>query len=170
VQRPVGKLDQRSQIDSTWRLEGLVVLGWALKRFDIPPHDRLVETTPLWRSIGLLKEDAAREMLANPDLRSRDEIRVLRNRLFTLHWRLRDFHVRPRVFDFAEFARTCDFGPLDITGLPLVEGDLAVAGERIDQAPPDDLASAQSAAVERHRAVNWLWDGPERFSEAGDAT
>jgi hypothetical protein len=72
--------------------------------------------------------------------------------------------------DFAEFARTAWFGPLDITGLPLEGGDLAINGKRIDRASPDEFGMAHSAAVERHRAVNWLWNGPERFSEADDAT
>jgi hypothetical protein len=68
--------------------------------------------------------------------------------------------------DFAEFARTCWFGPLDITGLPLVDGDLALQGKRIDRATADAFALAQSIAVERHLAANWLCEGPERYSQA----
>jgi len=71
LQRPLGKLDSRGQINSTWRLEGLVVLAWALGRFEIPPHDQLVSLNPLWRSLGLLDADAARELLAKPTRRSR---------------------------------------------------------------------------------------------------
>jgi hypothetical protein len=41
-------------------------------------------------------------LLANPTLRSREEIRALRDRLFALHWRLRNFHIKPGVMDFAE--------------------------------------------------------------------
>jgi hypothetical protein len=170
VQRPLGRLGQRGQINSTWRLEGLVVLAWALGRFEIPPHDQLVELNPLWRSLGLLDTEAARALLANPTLRSREEIRALRNRLFALHWRLRNFHINPGVMDFAEYARTCWFGPLDISGSTLVEGDLGLRGERIDRAPPDLFSSAHSAAQERHQAANWLWEGPQRYSEASVAT
>jgi hypothetical protein len=170
LQRPLGRLDQRGQVNSTWRLEGLVVLAWALRRFEIPPPDQLVSLNPLWRSLGLLDAGAAKALLANPTLRTRQEIGTLRNRLFALHWRLRNFYVKPEAMDFAEYARTCWFGPLDLTGLTLVDGDLGLRGERIDRAPRDVFSSAHSAAQERHQAANWLWEGPTRYSEASVAT
>jgi hypothetical protein len=170
VRRPLGRLDQRGQINSTWRLEGLVVLAWALGRFEIPPHDQLVALNPLWRSLGLLDAEAARALVAKPTLRSREEIRILRNRLFALHWRLRDYYANPRVMDFAAFARTCSFGPLDVEGLPLIEGDLGLRGERIDRAPREVFSSAHSTAQERHQAANWLWEGPPQYSRASVAT
>lgn len=170
LQRPLGRLDQREQINATWRLEGLAVLAWALGRNEIPPHDQLVELNPLWRRLGFLDGEAAGALLANPTLRSREEIGALRNRLFALHWRLRNFNINPGVMDFAEYARTCWFGPLDVSGLPLVEGDLGLRGERIDRAPPDVLSSVHSLAQERHQAANWLWEGPERYSRASVAT
>jgi hypothetical protein len=170
LQRPPGELDQGQQIYATWRLEGLTVLAWALGRFDIPPHDQLVSLNPLWRSCGLLDVEAARALLAKPTLRPVEEITTVRNRLFALHWRLRNFFVKPGAMDFAEFARTCWFGPLDIAGVPLVEGDLALGGERIDRASADAFSSAHSASQERHQAANWLWAGPALYSEASVAT
>lgn len=166
VQRPVGRLDERQQIDSTWRLEGLVVLAWALGRCEIPPHDRLVRPNPLWRCLGYLDAAAAATLLADPSLRSSEELAVLQSRLFALHWRLRNFHLNGKVLDFADFARTCWFGPLDITGLPLVKGDLALGRKRLDRASPDALSRALSAAQERHLAANWLCEGPECYSDA----
>lgn len=169
LRRPPGRLEPRQQLNATWRLEGLVVLAWALRRSEIPPHDQLVILQPLWGSLGLLDVQAAMNLLAEPTLRSREEIGTLRNRLFALHWRMRNFHVNPGVMDFADFARTCWFGPLDLTGLPLVEGDLALGGERLDRTPEDEFSSAHSAAQERHQAANWLWEGPERYSRASVA-
>jgi hypothetical protein len=170
LQRPLGRLDPQAQIDSIWRLEGLVVLAWALGRFEVPPHDELVSLNPLWQSLGLLDVRVAKTLLAGPVLRPRQEIAALRNRMFALHWRLRNFRVNPGVMDFAKFARTCWFGPLDLTGLPLVKGDLALRGKRIDRADADVVSAAHSAAQERHQAANWLWEGPERYSEASVAT
>jgi hypothetical protein len=169
LQRPPGKLEEQMQINSGWRLEGLVVLAWALGRFELPPHDQLVSMHPLWRSLGLFDADAG-TLLANLALRPREEIGALRDRLFALHWRLRNFYLHSGVMDFAEFARTCSFGPLDITGLPVVDGDLGLQGARIDQAPPDVFSSAHSATQERHQAVNWLWEGPRQYSLASVAT
>jgi len=170
LQRPLGRLDQSQQINATWRLEGLVVLAWALGRFEIPPHDQLVNANALWRSLGLMNVAGANEVLAKPTLRPRPEFAALRQRLFALHWRLRNFYLHPGVMDFAEYARTCWFGPLDVSGLPLVESDLAVGGERLDRADPDAFATAHGAALERHHAVNWLWEGPRLYSQASEAT
>jgi Domain of unknown function (DUF4272) len=170
LQRPLGKLDQQAQINSTWRLEGLVILAWSLGRFEIPPHDQLVSLKPLWRSLGILDADAAKALLAKPKLRPRKEIAAQRSRLFALHWRLRNYHVNPGVMDFAEFARTCWFGPLDIAGVPLIKGDLALQGKRLDKAPADVFSNAHSTSQERHQAANWLWEGPELYSDASVAT
>lgn len=170
LNKPLGTLTDREQIDSTWRLEGLVVLAWALKRLDLPAHDELVTPGALLKSLCVLNVDGARELLAKPDLRPPAEIGALRNRLFALHWRLRNFSINSKAMDFAEFAQTCWFGPLDVTGLSLIDSDLALKGERIDRAAPDAIGTANSAAVERHKAANWLWEGPETYSDASDAT
>jgi len=170
IQRPPGKLSQRMQIDSTWRLEGLVVLAWALRRDELPGADELVDANDTWSHLGFMDADSARALMAAPDLRPRQEIRALRDRLFALHWRLRNFRVSPKAMDFAEFPRTCWFGPLDLTGLELIDGDLALGGERLDRASRDAVGSASSAAQERHQAVNWLWEGPRLYSAASVAT
>lgn len=170
VQRPLGKLDPQQQANATWRLEGLVVLAWGLGRYELPPHDQLVQLNPLWRSLGLLDAEAARQLVAGATLRTRDEINTLRNRLFALHWRLRNYRIKPEPMDFGEFARTCWFGPLDLTGLPLVDGDLGLRGDRIDRADPGLVGSAHSTAQERHQAANWLWEGPDLYSQASVAT
>jgi hypothetical protein len=120
--------------------------------------------------VGLLETHKARDLLASPVLRPREEIAALRDRLFALHWRLADFTLRPQRMDFAEFARTSWFGPLDISGVPLAEGDLALRGAPIDRAAPGLLIAIHSATQERHLAANWLSEGPERYSEADVST
>ncbi len=170
VQCPLGRLTPRMQIDSTWRLEALVVLAWALGCAEIPAHDELVEFYPIWQDLGLLNVEDAKQLLNNPILSTRDEIRTLRGQLFAVHWRLRNFDKCREVLDFEDFAKTCWFGPLDIDNLPLIDGDLSVQGSRLDRTLPDNLEKAHSIAMERHMAANWLWDGPARYSEASRDT
>ena len=167
---PPGELEARAQTDASWRTEGLAVLAWALGLCDLPAHDQPAEVFTLWEALGDLDADRARALLASPALRPREEIAALRRRLFALHWRLRDFTLSPRRMDFAGFARTAWFGPLDVTGLPLAEGDLAIRGVSIDQADPGLVRAVASAAQERHQAVNWLYKGPARYSEADVST
>ena len=170
LQRPVGTTDPQAAVNAMWRVEGLVVLAWALGCSDLPDHDGLVDLFPLWRSVGLLFADEALDLVREAELPERTELEALKQKLFALHWRLRDFHLHPKTMDFAGFARTCWFGPLDLSGVPLVDGDLAIGGLRIDQADPDLLSAAHSAAQERHLAINWLLHGPETYSDASVAT
>jgi hypothetical protein len=167
---PPGAMDEQARVDSMWRGEGLAVLAWALGVFDLPGHDEPVDTLALRDALGHLEAWKARALLENPVLRPREEIGALRDRLFALHWRLRSQTLRPERMDFAEFARTCWFGPLDIGGLPLADGDLAIRGVPIGRAEPGLVAAVNSAAQERHQAANWLYEGPERYSEASVST
>jgi hypothetical protein len=166
VERPVGGLEQGQQINSTWRLEGLAVLAWALSRQEMPAHDELVQVYSLLAKLGVLDVVAAKELLVHATLRPRGELAKLRNGLFALHWRLTDFRVNRKTIDFPEFAKTAWFGPLDVSNLKMIERDLAIQGKRLDRASADALSTASSAAHERHQAANWLWQGPERYSEA----
>lgn len=169
LQRPVGRLDQRAAIDSTWRLEGLGVLAWALKQFDLPPYDELVSPQTLLRSVGFLDEQAAAGLLADPELRSREELDELGKQLLGLHWRLRDYTLRPQAMDFRVFAKDCWFGPMDISPFRLIDGDLALGEHAIHGAPEELFGRTMSAARERHQAINWLHWG-DVYSETDTST
>jgi hypothetical protein len=178
LQRPPGRLEQEQQMHSTWRLEGLGILAWALARFDIPPHDQIVECLSLWHSVGMLDVGACKGLLVNAVMRPLQEIQALRRRLLAINWRLTNYYVRPKAIDFvsvtessfAGYDRTAWFSPQEILGLPLVDGDLAIRGTRLDRATQEALSETRSIAHERYLAVNWLLEGPERYSEASSGT
>jgi hypothetical protein len=50
----------------------------------------------------------------------------------------------------------CAWGPLTLSDVSLIDGDLAIRGERIDRIPEDWYHRALSIARERHKAFNWL--------------
>ena len=156
LQTPVRKLLPRDSLNAGWRLEGLGVLAWALNRFALPPHDQLCDPGQLLPSVGLLNGERARAILSEPPLRPAGEVDDFRERQFAVHWRVRNFRLKPEAMDFAAFARTAWFGPLDVTGVRLVDNDLAIGDDAIAAAPKDRVQMAMSAAQERHLAVNWL--------------
>jgi hypothetical protein len=172
VQRPPGNLDQRAQINTTWRLEGLAVLAWALGRFDLPVYDELVapQALALIRSLGFPDVETARALVARPLLRPPAELEALRKQMLGLHWRLRDFTVRPQALDFQAFARDCWFGPMDLRPFRLIDGDLALGDHAIGDAPEELFGSALSAAMERHKAINWLTGGGDVYSKTDTST
>lgn len=156
IQRPLGRLSQQEAINATWRLEGLGVLAWALNRQELLPIDELVQPNKLLPSVGLLHVDRANALLAEPALRAPEELQQLADRMFALHWRIRNYSLKPEAMNFREFAKTAWFGPLDITGLRLIGDDLALGDHPIHEAPREAVGTASSAAMERHQASNWL--------------
>jgi hypothetical protein len=170
LQRPVGKLQQQDAINTAWRFEGLVVLAWALGRFEMPSQDELVDPWPLLDSVGFLKEDQARNLLAEPQLRLAEELARMRELIFALHWRMRDFSIRPEACDFVQVGNQPWMGHEGISQLRLIDGDLAIGDGPIARASADDISRTQSAAQERHLAINWLHGDAAIYSETDTST
>ena len=170
LQRPLGRIEPQDAMNATWRLEGLAVLAWALNRFELPPLDQLVDTGKLLPSVGILNVERAAALIAESPLRPIEELKTLQNRLFAIHWRLVNIRLKPEPMNFADFARTAWFGPLDITGVRLINGDLALGNHAIADAPADLLGAAQSSAMERHLAISWLCGGSGVYSETDVST
>jgi hypothetical protein len=119
--------------------------------------------------MSFLEVPRAKGLLAEPSLRPAEELAELRHQVFALHWRLRNYRLKPEAMDFREFAENCWFGPLDIRPFRLVDGDLALGEFAVADAPEDLFSLASSVAQERHQAVNWLcWGGV--YSETDTST
>lgn len=170
LQRPVGKLDERSFINSMWRVEGLAVLAWALQRYELPPDDELVIVDVLYQAMGFLDAAAGRAFLADPHLRSTEELAEMQTHLLMLHWRVRNYTLRPTAMDFREFSKNCWIGSFDISRFRLIDNDLAIGETSISQSSPDDFNRVQSLAMERHLASNWLQGYSRIYSETDTST
>jgi hypothetical protein len=170
LQSPVGALTKQAAVNASWRLEGLGVLAWALRLYDLPAYDQLIDVWPLLRAVGFLDADAARSLLAAAAVRPPAELQALSKPLFALHWRLREFTLKPQAMDFATFAADAWFGPLDLTALRLIEGDLALRGHAVGAAPREASQSVLSATRERRVAINWLLGRGEIYSKVDTPT
>jgi hypothetical protein len=155
LEAPLGVLDDRRRIDAGWRSEGMVVLAWALGCAGLPRHDEQCKPSDVANGFGFLS-DRSETPLAAPRLRDCAEIEHWADTYLTLHWRLRQFSLDRRGMDFADFVSRCTWGPLTVEDLELIEGDLAIRGERIDLASEDECRTALGIARERHQAFNWL--------------
>ena len=170
LQRVPGRLNPQNHINAMWRLEGLAVLAWALGRFELPPQDQLVIPKKLLRSVGYGDADEARALLASPQLRSADELARMSTILLAIHWRLRDFSLRPQKMDFRKFAKDGWMGPFDISPIALVEDDLAIEYATISKALADSVNRTNSAAMERHLAIRWLEGDSPIYSKTDTST
>lgn len=89
------------------------------------------------------------------------------DRVFSVHWRLQEFSLSRELIDFRSVAKKAWFGPLDLTGLPLVNTggmfrrrpDLAVRGKPLTDLAEQELLTCARIAEERHRAMTWLAKG-----------
>lgn len=161
---PLGSLEKQIQINAQWLCEGLVVLAWALKRCKLPAHDVQVVAAEVGNSLGfLLPGDET--VLAGPEIRASEEIASLQDSLFSVHWRLREYSLRPEKLDFNDVSRKAWFGPLPLKDVRLLAGDLAIGNQPIWQAPSEAVRVTSSIAQERHRAINWLAGECDIYSE-----
>jgi hypothetical protein len=170
LQRPVGTLDERALINSMWRVEGLAVLAWALQLHPLPPYDELVVPPELYEAIGIFDVAAGQQVLRAPNLRPPEELDEMGAHLLALHWRMRDFSLRPTAMDFVEFSRNCWFGSFDTSGFRIVDNDLAIGDGALSDAPSEEVQRVQSTAMERHLAINWLRGYSQVYSETDTST
>lgn len=170
LQHPLGTPPQRDVINATWRLEGLGVLAWALNRYALPPYDQTVDPGKLLPSVAILNVEQARALLAEPALRPASDLAAYGTAILGLHWRLRDFTIRPEAMNFAEFAENAWFGKLPLDNIRLADGDLALQEYAISKAPRELFSACMSAAQERHKAINWLHGYDETYSEVDTST
>ena len=164
LETETGSLDRRALIDGTWRSEGLGVFAWALGARELPPHDQIVDPYEVANSVLFLAEDSL-ERAAELRLRPRAELDRMSRVLQALDWRLQEYSLHPHAIDFGEFARSGALGPLELDGVPLVGGDLAIKGVAIVHAPEADVRRCQSIALERHRAIAWLRGAHRLYSQ-----
>jgi hypothetical protein len=114
--------------------------------------------------VGYLAE-RRKARLEHPVLRDQDEIEAMAETYLALHWRLREFGLRQGPMDFAHYASTCNWGPLRVVDLEILDGDLAIDGVRLDQVEYRRYRQALSITQERHQAFNWLLGSEPVYSD-----
>ncbi|MBX2803169.1 MAG: DUF4272 domain-containing protein [Myxococcales bacterium] len=161
---PLGSLLEREYAAATWRVEGLLVLAWAIGLTPLLPHDTEVDPFALTSALHLLQTDAM-EVLAASTLRDARDLRVCREFYDAVHVRLREFRRHPEGKDDRHAYETGWAARLGLP-CPLLRGDLAVGGQPIESAAPSAVRIAERIVTERHRAAIWLL-GEEGASYTG---
>ncbi len=170
IEAPFGSVSRQAWINGAWQLEGLAVLSWALSLAELPAHDTTVQTDSVFRAVALSNMHRVRDVVRNARLRELAELQRCGEELFTLHWRLREFSVRPGPMPFAQVGKSAWFGPLAVENLRLIDGDLAIGNAPIAHAPREHVALCNSIAQERHKAINWLLGDSECYSQTDTST
>ena len=168
LEAAIASLTPRDVVNASWNAEGMAVLAWALGRAELPPFDHPCRTAAVAQALGFL-QPPQRSAPAAASLREPQEIAAVARRIFTVHWRLREFSLRREPIDFGAVAARTNFG-LDLGGLPIVDGDLAIDDVPLARVSEDRWRECLSIAVERHRALNWLKGSEPVYSEVSTDT
>lgn len=155
LELPIGQLSPMEARDASWSVEPAVVMAWSLRLTELPPYDVGV-TGALLEGIDFL--EAPWPLLWQADLREQDELEAGWASALTVHWRLREYGLRPTPIDLRKFVRTCKWAPMTTKGLKLRGGDLLLRGQTLAEAG-DVFDEVRSIAQERHRAFEWLIGG-----------
>lgn len=161
----------QQQVDATWRSEGLAVLGWGLRWWEMPAYDELATPPDMWRSVGLLHDtEKARTLISDAALQPPEELERMRLHLLMFDWRMVDYRVNPRPVDFVKLSKSCWVGSFPLAGYQIVDNDLAIGGVPVHEASPDVRSRAAGISVERHRAINWLCGYNPIYSDVDTST
>ena len=169
VATPLGALAEADAVDASWRVEGIYVLAWALGLHPLLAHDRLVDPNDATWPLGFL-DDSVLATAGQASLRDDFEIDTFLARQLAVHWRLREYSLRPGPMDFAAVVANGGWARLDIDQAALLEGDLAIDGRPIDRADAAGIERCTSIAGERHRAANWLVGADPVYSRVENIT
>lgn len=166
---PPGSLTATEAQDASWRAEGVYVLAWALGIHAPLAHDRLADPNELAGPLGFLG-DGVPAAIDAAGLRAEHEVDGFLARQLAMHWRLREYALRPGPMDFAAVVATGGWARLDIDAAALVDRDLAIEGDPIDRAEAGAIARCTSIASERHRAASWLAGADPVYSRVENIT
>jgi len=155
LETPFGNLVAGDRINASWLSEALTILAWSLNKVELPSFEEQCDPSATAGRLGFLNPLNA-TCLNRPVLRPLDVLRDYNRFVYNLHWRIRDFSLFQRPYDFESLARKAWGEPIQRYGLTLVENDIAVGGVPIFRAEKSALANVTSITQERHRASNWL--------------
>jgi hypothetical protein len=176
----LGKADEKVIRNSGWRTEGLAVLAWALKRFDIPSHEELTDPRKAAASVGFSEEmlaamdtAAASKIIESAELRPAEEIDRYATRATLITWRLRSYRIHPdeKQMDFVGYLKAHpSFKPAWLEGLPLANNDLAIGKTAFGDAAEEKIVRCEDVAEERQIAAYWLQGNARLYSKVDPST
>ena len=156
IRASLGELSEKEVISCTWYSEGLMVLSWALRRFELHRHDLQIDAFEVADSVCFLWDDAD-ECIQVAQLRNSEELQAYRELCYAIHSRLTDFKRHKTKKNIKHWIDEQWLGVLRIDGTSvIVDNDLAIDGQSLINVNDERIRECESIAKERHRATIWL--------------
>lgn len=165
LEKPLGCLSDGQLMDCRWSGEDLAVTLWALRRVPMPAEWVPVDPTPMFDSIGLMKEDASNVLEA--EVRSISELRLCYKRLSLFRWALRDARLPNESGHHSRDALLSVLrSSLGRVGLELTVGEAETIRHEVARLSKQDIAGEthlSGIVVVRQMAAEWLVGLRTRF-------
>lgn len=161
-EQPVGAITERQMINTSWRAEALHCLAWALGLVDgIPDYDTQTDPETL---MPLIPTDDLAGAVRSATLRDAAELSRAREVAELWHWRSRTRQLEQDGYRPRDGQPSLDTIVRNVASRMAADGllptpideDFPVLGRAYRDLSADEWASAQSIAMERHFALNWL--------------
>lgn len=153
---PFGQLSDQDRVNASWLSEAVVVLAWALGKTDLPDFSEQCDPAGSANSLGFLQPVEA-TVLNGPELLPPEVLQEYNEFVYNVHWRIRDFSLNGKSYNFESLANKAWGQPLLRHGLTLAEDkDISLNGISLSKTSESEWRPFASITRERHQASNWL--------------
>lgn len=161
LNRPLATWSDRLILNTSWRVEALGVMLWALQILDeIPDYDTQFEPPDVLRPLEILTPTI--DLIWRAELRPSDELAAVRDCADLWNWRSRALELErmgmrpPEGTTFAEVIYMTAQKARDKGIPPLIDGDFPAFGRPYALQTEDEYTVTSAIAYERSSALNWL--------------
>jgi hypothetical protein len=152
---PFGQLANQDRVNASWLSEAVVVLAWSLGKSDLPDFSEQCDPAASANTLGFLQSFEA-TALNSPALLPSEALQEYNEFVYNVHWRVRDFSLNKKSYDFESLAKKAWGDPVIRHGLTLSEKDISLQGVPLSKTAESIWRPFASITRERHQASNWL--------------
>ena len=121
----------------------------------MPRVYEICEPSEIANAIGFLQPREETALFA-PHVREAAEIEGCADTYLTLHWRLRQWSLKPGRMDFVSYVSAFKWANMRLDELEVIDDELAINGVRIDKLDQRKYRETVSITRERRIALDWL--------------
>ncbi len=151
-------LSDRDRFNASWLIEAVAVLAWSIGKFEMPDVDEQCDPAAAADALGFLKPEME-TALRSPQFREPDEVKDYFEFIYNLHWRVRDFSLFKKPYDFEALARKAWGEPVLRYGLAIEENDIGIGGIALHKASVHALPPVRqhhTRETSRLKLVDWV--------------
>jgi hypothetical protein len=153
---PFGTLTDFERVETSWLVEGMLVLAWAIGKAELPKFGTKCNAASVSIGLGMFRP-GTKERLTQAVLRDPGEIEAAALSYLALNWRIGKFIADPREkLDFVASLKDPNSPHLVVDGVELVDGDMAIDGLPLPKVKRDRFGEVFTIVRQRFNAFKWL--------------